>query len=435
MSKTDNYILINFLEIRFADPISSLKLINNYVIAGTMMGRIKAYNISENSIINLSDTNSENISDISYDAKKKIVYIGIGDEEIRYYSIEQLSKDQEKAINVYDSDLTHTNNCENAFILLSPESLFRIQLPQIDEGTLKILPLDSQYEIKNFNEDNNKNVKNISQTLPTTNYIVPFDFDGKRFLWVEFLNSTERKICVSNIPLLESKKPYKFDLDKSIGHICQAKLLPNNRVFFVHSLNKCEIRVLDSKFTLLEHFEHIGEEVLAVDIHISEEIKKNSNDNETGNIVFHKTKISSNNEKPNEMKEVKINNKKHKEEDINTNRILETSDNVNRIRIENEEKGNNEYLYIKQNNKKDKLIDINDICVVSLDIDGNVNLFENRRERTLFNLYELSTISKDHKDKNFFSMGYAYYIKSNLDYFCISYDHGCYIIKENYNDN
>ena len=437
MSKTDNYILINFLEIRFADPISSLKLINNYVIAGTMMGRIKAYNISENSIINLSDTNSENISDISYDAKKKIVYIGIGDEEIRYYSIEQLSKDQEKAINVYDSDLTHTNNCENAFILLSPESLFRIQLPQIDDGTVKIISLESQYEIKYFNEENesNKKAKIISQTLPTTNYTVPFDFDGKRFLWVEFLSSTERKICVANIPLLESKKPDKFDLDKSIGHICQAKLLPNNRVFFVHSLNKCEIRVLDSNFTLLEHFEHIGEEVLAVDIYINEETKKISNDNGMGNIVLHKTKISSKNEIPKEMKEVKINNKKRKEEDINTNRILETSDNINKIRIENEENGNNEYLYIKQNTKKEKSIEINDICVVSLDIDGNVNLFENRRERTLFNLYELSTISKDHKDKNFFSMGYAYYIKSNLDYFCISSDHGCYIIKENYNDN
>ena len=102
---------------------------------------------------------------------------------------------------------------------------------------------------------------------------------------------------------------------------------------------------------------------------------------------------------------------------------------------ENEENGNNEYLYIKKNIKKENSIDINDICVVSLDIDGNVNLFENRRERTLFNLYELSTIPKDHKEKNFFSMGYAYYIKSNLDYFCISSDHGCYIIKDNYDDN
>ena len=442
MSKKDNYELIHFLDIRFADPISSLKLINNYVITGTMMGRVNLYNISNNKTASLSELNSENISDISYNEKEKIFYVGIGDEEIRYFFIDQLNLDpipQKQPINVYDSDITHTNNCENAFILLSPESLFRIQLPQIDDGTLKIITIESQYEIKYFNEEKelNKNeiMKHIKQTLPTTNYIVPFDFDGKRFLWVEFLSSTQRNLCVSSIPLLESEKPFKIDLNKNIGHICQAKLLPNNRVFFVHSLNKCEIRDLDIKFTLLEQFEHIGEEVLAVDICFNEENEKITNSNGMDNFIIHKNKMLSNNEIHNKVDEVKLKNRNHKEDEINTNRVLETSDNVNKIRIENEENGNNEYLYIKQNIKKEKIIDIKDICVVTLDIDGNVNLFKNKKEKTLFNLYELNTISKDHKDKLFFSMGYAYYIKSNLNYFCISSDHGCYIIKDNSDNN
>ena len=438
MSKNDGYVVIKFLEIRFADPISSLKLINNnYVVTGTMMGRVNLYNIIENKVINLCELNSENISDIAYNEKEKNIYIGVGDEEIKVFSLKQLSTDtipENNSISVYDSDLIHTNNCENAFILLSPESLFRIQLPQIDEGTLKIATLESQYEIKYFNEleDYNKS-EHIKNALPTTNYTVPFDFDGKRFLWVEFLSSTQRNICVANIPLLSTDKPYKCDLNKTIGHICQAKLLPNNRIFFVHTLNKCEIRALDEKFSLLEQFEHIGEEVLGVDIFINEEkeVEKNINVNGLGadDIIFHKNKIINKNSINNVEEDKKV-IKKNKEDEINTNRILETSDNANKNKNErDEESGNNVYLYIKQNVKKEKIIDIDDICITTLDIDGNVNLFKNKKEKTLFNLYNIKSICKDHKDKQFFSMGYAYYIKSNLNYFCVSSDHGCYVIK------
>lgn len=435
MSKKDGFICVYFMPIRFADPISSLKLINNYVITGTMMGRINLYNITEKKLVPLSELNSENISDIAYNEKEKKIYIGVGDEEIKLYFADLLSTDtipQNQVLSVYDSDLQHTNNCENAFILLSPESLFRIQLPQIDEGTLKIKKIESQYDIRYFNDEKELNKDNIKPTLPTTNYTVPFDFDGQRFLWVEFMSSTERNICVSPIPLFDDRDIYKKDLNKSIGHICQAKLLPNDRIFFVHSLNKCEIRVLDDNFTLLEKFEHIGEEVLAIDIclNFDNEIPKS---NGMEDVIFHKNKIS---DKKIKNEEDKKEIKKNKEDEINTNRIMETSENVNRNRnAKEEENGNNEYLYIKQNISNEKSIDIKDMCITTLDIDGNVNLFQNKKEKTLFNLYDLKTISKDHKDKNFFSMGYAYYIKTNLNHFCISSDHGCYVIQPNDSDN
>ena len=434
-----NYSLINLIEIRFADPISSMKLTNNYVVIGTMMGRVKLCDISkknEKNIIVLCDINSENISDIAYNEKEESFYVGIGDEEIKVFSLQQFSKDTispSNSISIYDSDLQHTNKCENAFILLSPESFFRIQLPQIDEGTLKIEKIESQYEVKNFNENsiyNDSNIQTGLTTIPTTNYVVPFDFDGKRFLWVEFLSSTERNICVANVPLFNLDMLYKKDLNKNIGHICQAKLLPNKRVFIVHTLNKCEIRALDENFTLLEHFEHIGEEVLAVDICFNEEDCKDIHSNGMDEVIFHKNRIDD--EIRNEMLGEKVIVKRNKNDEINTNRILETSDNINKIRGEKEEEnGNNQYLYIKQNIKKEKEVDIKDICITTLDIDGNVNLFRNKKEETLFNLNRIKDISQDHKDKHFFSMGYAYYIKSNLNYYCISSDHGCYVIKYN----
>ena len=435
MKQKKDYSLIKFLEIRFADPISSMKLANNYLVIGTMMGRVNLYDISEKNgknIVVLCELNSENISDIAYNEKEKSFYVGIGDEEIKVFSIEQLSTDtipQSNSINIYDSETQHTTYCENAFILFSSESFFRIQLPQIEEGTLNIMKIDSQYEVKSFNENEIYNDSNIKKTLPTTNYIVPFDFDGKRFLWVEFLSSTERNICVANVPLLNSDKIVKKDLNKSIGHICQAKLLPNNRVFIVHTLNKCEIRTMDEEFILLEKFEHIGEEVLAIDICFNEENGKDSNSNGMDEVIFHKNRIDD--EIRNEMLGEKVIVKRNKNDEINTNRILETSDNINRNKKEQkEENGNKDYLYIKQNILKEKEVDIKDICITTLDIDGNVNLFRNKEEKTLFNLYRINEIPQDHKDKHFFSMGYAYYIKSDLNYYCISSDHGCYIIKE-----
>ena len=421
----NDYECIKFLEIRFADPISSLKLVNNYVVTGTMMGRVNLYNINDGKTYRLSELNSENISDISYNEKEELFYVGIGDEEIRGYDINTLSENsnnEKRSIQVHDSDLQHTNKCENAFVLLSPESFFRVQLAQIDEGTLNIVIMESEYDFKYFDETKNPVInENFKNYLPTTNYIVPFDFDGKRFLWVEFLSSTQRNICVSQIPLPITEKPYKIGLDKSIGHICQAKLLDNYRVFIVHTLNKCEIRALDNNFTLIHKFEHIGEEVLGVDIYYDMESEKIKNPNEE-NVILHTN-----------LKHEKNVERIKKNDDINTNRVLDTSDN-GRKKEKEKENGDDQYLYIKQNQKKDKEIDLKYICIITLDIDGNVNIFQNLKEETEFNLYNLKGISQDHKDKHLFSMGYAYYIKSNLNYFCISSDHGCYIIsriKEN----
>ena len=420
---SNDYECIKFLEIRFADPISSLKLVNNYVVTGTMMGRVNLYNIYDGKTYRLSELNSENISDISYNEKEQLFYVGIGDEEIWGYDINTLSENsnnEKRSIQVHESDLQHTNKCENAFVLLSPESFFRVQLAQIDEGTLNIVIMESEYDFKYFDETKNPVIdETFKNYLPTTNYIVPFDFDGKRFLWVEFLSSTQRNICVSQIPLPITEKPYKIGLDKSIGHICQAKLLANNRVFIVHTLNKCEIRALDNDFTLIHKFEHIGEEVLGVDIYYYMESEKIKNINEE-NVILHAN-----------LKHQKNVDIIKKNEDINTNRILDTDDNGRKKEKEN---GDDQYLYIKQKQTKEKEIDLKNICIITLDIDGNVNVFQDLKEETEFNLYNLKGITQDHKDKHFFCMGYAYYIKSNLDYFCISSDHGCYIIsriKEN----
>ena len=436
MSEKTKYDLIKFLEIRFADPISSMKLIPNYFIYGTLMGRLNLYDIKEDRKLQLSELNPENISDIAFNPREKSIYAGVGDEEIKIFFLDTLSGDsipQNQSINVYETDFDHTKNCENAFIFITETCLFRVQLPQIEEGTLKIMMIESNYEIKYFNSDDDKYPnEQIKTSLPTTNYTVPFDFNNYKFLWVEFLSSTQRNICLSDIPLLKTSRPYKHGLSNQIGHISQAKLLSDDKVFIVHSLNKCEIRILDSDFSLVERFEHIGEEVLAMDIYFY-------NDNENNQNILSNKQIEGVNMYKKENNEIMF-NKEYKKEmtkgkkilnsiNTNTNRILETSENQQKNKHQINMNENDEYLTIKQNKKNDNNININNICISTLDIDGNVNLYKNKKETTLFNLFNIENIPKDHKDKNFFGMGYAYYMKTDLNYFCISSDHGCYIIK------
>ena len=146
MSKKSKYDLLKFLEIRFADPISSMKLINNYFVYGTLMGRVHLYSINQDKKIQLCELNPENISDIAYNKKERSLLIGIGDEEIKIFFLDNINSDtipSSQSVNVYETDYDHTKNCENAFIFITENSFLRVQLPQIEEGTLKMVKMES----------------------------------------------------------------------------------------------------------------------------------------------------------------------------------------------------------------------------------------------------------------------------------------------------
>ena len=114
--------------------------------------------------------------------------------------------------------------------------------------------------------------------------------------------------------------------------------------------------------------------------------------------------------------------------------ILPKIENVRnkKISVANSGEIKSDSLNLIQNKTKKKNTDDNiSLAIITLDIDGNVNKYENESEEKLFNLYDIKGIEQDQKDKQLFNMGYVYYIKTDLNYFCISTDHGCYIIKKN----
>ncbi len=81
--------LIKHLDIRFGVPISvsALYLQDTNIIFGTMMGNITLYSLTKNKVYILSELSSENIVEISYSPKEKIINVAIGDEEIIKYAI------------------------------------------------------------------------------------------------------------------------------------------------------------------------------------------------------------------------------------------------------------------------------------------------------------------------------------------------------------
>ena len=358
--------------------------------------------------------------------------------------------------------MEHNNFCQNCYTSLSPHLLFRIQLSPPEEKCLNIIDIENEYDIINIV---NKEVIYIGR-LPMTNYIVPFGFDGENFAWVEFIGPDERNICIANVINNVNNKgdnlvhTFKKNIGKNFGHISHLKILTDSKIFLVHSLNICEIRQLNNEFTLLESFKHIGDEVYAVDIYYPNDflklknsqksssdillysnnllkiekikningkniIKTSNNDNNSH--INNKEENNKNKEKMNleKPKTMDYSNKKKqllelegidKEMDIIKNKIIKnTSDNSE---CSNKKEIN---INIQQNNKNSSNNDYSNIdisfSIITLDIDGNVNLYQYGEEVTLF---------------KFFSMGYEYYIKSNLEYFCISTDHGCFVVKKDF---
>ena len=282
MEIKNEYFIYKLISTNFGDPISSILLTPNHVIIGTMLGQISYLSLSSKKTSVLSEVNNENISNISYNSNDEKINISKGDEKIYRYKKDKRNLEKlylfQKVSN-YANEMEHNNFCQNTYTLLSSELLFLIELSPPEEKCLNIIEIENEYDIINII---NKEIIYIGR-LPMTNYIVPFDFDGENFAWVEFTGPDERNICIANvINNLNNKnnkvvETFKYNIGKNFGHISHLKILNDSKIFLVHSLNICEIRLLNKDFTLIESFKHIGDEVYAINIYYPKEYLKMKN--------------------------------------------------------------------------------------------------------------------------------------------------------------
>ena len=338
-----------------------------------------------------------------------------------------------------------------------------------------------------------KKLNAVEQSIEMTNYAVPLDFNAPLFVWVEYHDDVKRFFCVANVLTNDKESQYRFELNKQFGHISHCKLLSDKCVFIVRKLNVCEVRKLDEAFTVIKSFVHIGDEVYAVDVGYRCAVSANTETNENDNCGDGDANVNTNtNDEAKDQQEgntvngSQSNNNNnvqlyhhtnmHSEkvildnEDDLYNKVQCSSNNIvvnkemcnltthanatrnARVNGDNNSSNNNEIGDAQvvvvgsgqknknnnntmigetdeEKNEDESEVHAYDVVITLLDIDGNVNVYENGHIRVEFNLYDLEDIDKEHKDKQFFAMGYSYYMKYNGEFFAISSDHGCYIIQ------
>jgi hypothetical protein len=391
------------MDIRFADPVSAIGMNEKYIVIGSMMGRIAAFSLTDKKTTLLAELSSENITGITFESIDTF-NVAVGDEEVLKYKFTinnagQTVPDYIRLKN-YENENTHKNRCDSCFTLLSNNHLALIYMNQPNESSLNIMMQSTSIKIKNILTNSMDDY-----FVDMTNYAVPFDFDGGRLAWVEFLSENERNVCVY---FSENNFKWTYEIKKDFGHISQLKLMPNNKIFLTRNLNQCEIRECDKDFKVLYKFTHIGDETLAVDYYVNSS-KILLNDMELDNIQIGK----GNEDREKDYIKIPVNN----------------------INIGADEKlgfeGNDgkEMIHIKEGGE-DLIVSDENITIPLLDIDGNLNVWENLSVMKLFNLYDMKDINEEYKNKQFFSMGYPYYVKSNSNYFAISTDHGVFVIKK-----
>ena len=387
-------------------------------------------------ITNLISQAGENISCVVFQTKD-IIIVSVGDEEL--FKMEKISTlntnnpeskfDYIKRSN-YQNKTLHLINCENTICFLTPYNFLLLNMSLADFSSSSI----KQEEINYIN----KNIKifekpeTIKGVIESSNFTIPFDFDGIRFLYLEFIEENSRKIQVYDT--INQKFSCEQEINKDFGHISYMKFFSDDKIFLVRKYILCEIyeiNEMNKELILVEKWEHFGKEIIAVQIYLegsklSEDFiedKLNDND-ESNNISFNMNekedekiiniKLKNMNQINSSSRELKI---RHKQE--LSNDIL----NKNEIEIFNRKKYKEEILDLNIYNKYGNNKNINPnkknqkiYFVATLDINGNFNLYNNKQNEILFNLYDVEGIEQKYKDEEFFFFGFPYYITMNSKY-------------------
>ena len=270
-------------------------------------------NINFPQITKLITRSKENIPCLEFE-NQDIINISIGDLEV--IRLENMStfniNDDTSTYNYsklrnYKTENDHIEFCESCTCMMK-NSCFLIIFTQF-------LTFNSAIEIKDIKYEN-KNLKKyeiIQGTIKMSNYLVPFDFNGDQFLFLDYISKNERMITV--VYTATKKEQYNYLIkDRAYGHISHMKLLPNNKIFLVRNNKECEIHLMNKRFDTIEKWIHLGEEVISSYAYINN--NKDTNDNKINKYNnYNKNDEDDNdeeenneiNEEENSQNEIKIN--------------------------------------------------------------------------------------------------------------------------------
>ena len=164
----------------------------------------------------------------------------------------------------YKTENEHLEYCETATCFLK-NSCFLIVFTSLAE-------FDDKFEIEEIKYEN----KNLSSGEITkgkiilSNYVVPFDFDGDMFLYIDYKSKEEKFIGIEYTLSKKSSYIYKIKDKTKFGHISHMKIMSDEKIFLVRNENECEIRFINKNFDIIEKFKHFGNEVISCCIYNKE---------------------------------------------------------------------------------------------------------------------------------------------------------------------
>ena len=188
----DEIKLVRYITLRYADPICAIDLNDKYLVYGTMLGTAACYIIDQKRLITLSETQDENVSGIKLqenkeNPKESKLFVSIGDDKIILYNsigenLNEIPKYEE--IYNYQSENEHYKQCEKCYTMLKNNYLVRTFIEFPNEVKTPSNLTSTEILIKNLL---NLNEKETQVNIDMSNYCVPFDFDGDKYVFIDFI--------------------------------------------------------------------------------------------------------------------------------------------------------------------------------------------------------------------------------------------------------
>ena len=287
--------------------VKKKKEIENYELKTKLINNQK---IKYPQITKIITKANENIPCLSFE-KDGIINISIGDLElIRLENILEFNMNDKNSsynfvrIKNYKDEATHITYCENCTCMLH-SNYFLIIYTDFGEFDSDLKVENTYYENKNL-----QNYEINSGNVQMSNFTVPFDFDGDRFLYIEYNLNNKRSINI--VYTLSKINNYEYYLSKEFGHINHMKLIDKNSdlIFLCRNNNQCEIHKINDDFSLVEKFSEPGnsdyeiissyifvqweDDIFRTKDHNKKEIKENGDDEKNYENKNSKNKIKNN---------------------------------------------------------------------------------------------------------------------------------------------
>ena len=306
----------------------------------------------------------ENIPCLEFESND-IINICIGDLEIIH--LEKMStfnkNDKNSTYNFsklrnYKTENEHIEFCETATCFLK-NSCFLIIFTKLAEFEDDFEIAETKYENKNLSSG-----EIIKGSMDISNYVIPFDFNGDMFLFVDYKSKEEKFIGIEYTITQKERYVYNIKDPKKFGHISHMKLIPNEKIFIIRNEIECEIRYINDDFDVIEKYEYFGIEAISCCFYKNE--KEESYINLVDNIDYEQNDNNRGEINKSNAEKIEVNIKRLFENKLN---LKESKEKTNLINTKITMNNNNIYNNINNKSRMNKISknlddgDLNDVKI------------------------------------------------------------------------